>query len=83
MTDKLCIVDDCDYPVMCRHLCQMHYNRWYAGKLDITPPRAMTPAEAGAIGGSAKTPKGFYYNRELARIAGAKGGTISRRTKVQ
>lgn len=37
----------------------------------------------GAIGGRAVTsrPKGFGANRELARIAGAKGGKISRRGK--
>ncbi len=35
----------------------------------------------GALGGKAGNTGGFYQNRELARIAGAKGGTISRRTK--
>lgn len=35
----------------------------------------------GAIGGKKGTTGGFYANRELARIAGAKGGSISRRTK--
>jgi hypothetical protein len=33
----------------------------------------------GAIGGTLGRTGGFYANRELARIAGAKGGTISRR----
>lgn len=32
-------------------------------------------------GGKAKVPKGFAKNVELARQAGAKGGTISRRGK--
>ncbi len=35
----------------------------------------------GKIGGSAKVPKGFALNKELARKAGAVGGRISRRTK--
>lgn len=35
----------------------------------------------GAIGGKNGTTGGFAANRELARIAGAKGGKISRRTK--
>lgn len=40
----------------------------------------------GAVGGSrkgfeCKGPKGFAGNRELAAIAGAKGGRISRRSK--
>lgn len=35
----------------------------------------------GAIGGKKGTTGGFAANRELARIAGAKGGRISRRTK--
>lgn len=38
-------------------------------------------ARIGAIGGRKGTTGGFYVNRELARIAGAKGGSISRRTK--
>lgn len=33
----------------------------------------------GADGGKKGTTGGFYANRELARIAGAKGGTISKR----
>lgn len=40
-------------------------------------------AEIGKLGGSAKVPKGFGVNRELAREAGRKGGTISRRRKQQ
>ncbi len=35
----------------------------------------------GAIGGKKGTTGGFFANRELARLAGAKGGRISRRTK--
>lgn len=37
----------------------------------------------GAQGGSkpAQSPKGFAANRELARIAGAKGGRLGKRTK--
>lgn len=35
----------------------------------------------GAMGGKRGTTGGFYANRELARIAGAKGGRISRRNK--
>lgn len=36
----------------------------------------------GAIGGKRGTTGGFYANRELARIAGAKGGKKSRRGKA-
>lgn len=35
----------------------------------------------GAKGGKRGRTGGFYANRELARIAGAKGGRISRRGK--
>lgn len=35
----------------------------------------------GAIGGKNGRTGGFYQNRELARIAGKKGGTKSRRGK--
>jgi len=35
----------------------------------------------GAIGGKNGKTGGFYANRELARIAGARGGRVSRRTK--
>ena len=38
-------------------------------------------AKIGALGGKKGHTGGFYANRELARIAGAKGGKISRRTK--
>lgn len=38
-------------------------------------------AEIGRKGGKNGTTGGFAANRELARIAGAKGGRISRRTK--
>lgn len=38
-------------------------------------------AKIGAQGGKKGKTGGFYANRELARIAGAKGGRISRRTK--
>ena len=36
----------------------------------------------GRIGGKVKGRKGFAANIELARKAGAKGGRISKRTKV-
>lgn len=38
-------------------------------------------AKIGAKGGKRGTTGGFFANRDLARIAGAKGGRISRRTK--
>ena len=38
-------------------------------------------ARIGAIGGKKGHTGGFAANRDLARIAGAKGGRISRRTK--
>lgn len=38
-------------------------------------------ARIGAMGGKKGTTGGFYANRELARVAGAKGGRISRRSK--
>jgi general stress protein YciG len=37
--------------------------------------------DLGRIGGAARVPKGFALNRELARRAGSKGGSISRRPK--
>ena len=40
-------------------------------------------AKIGAKGGKKGKTGGFYGNRELARIAGAKGGRISRRTKSE
>lgn len=38
-------------------------------------------AKIGAMGGKKGRTGGFYANRDLARIAGAKGGRISRRSK--
>ena len=38
-------------------------------------------AKIGAAGGKKGRTGGFFANRELARLAGAKGGRISRRTK--
>jgi len=38
-------------------------------------------AKIGAMGGKKGHTGGFFANRDLARIAGAKGGRISRRTK--
>lgn len=38
-------------------------------------------AKIGSKGGKLGKTGGFYANRELARIAGAKGGRISRRGK--
>lgn len=35
----------------------------------------------GRIGGKKSTTGGFFANRELARVAGAKGGRKSKRTK--
>jgi general stress protein YciG len=35
----------------------------------------------GAMGGRASKRSGFFANRELARRAGAKGGSVSRRKK--
>jgi len=40
-------------------------------------------ARIGAIGGRKGTTGGFYANRELARIAGAKGGKISKRGRAK
>ena len=40
-------------------------------------------AKISAAGGKKGRTGGFYANRELARIAGAKGGKISRRTKKE
>ena len=39
-------------------------------------------AKIGAKGGKNGHTGGFAANRELARLAGAKGGRISRRTKT-
>jgi general stress protein YciG len=38
-------------------------------------------AKIGALGGQKGHTGGFFANRELARLAGARGGRISRRTK--
>ncbi len=38
-------------------------------------------AKIGSMGGKKGRTGGFYANRELARVAGAKGGRISRRGK--
>lgn len=38
-------------------------------------------ARIGSVGGKLSRTGGFYANRELARTAGAKGGTVSRRPK--
>lgn len=38
-------------------------------------------AKIGAKGGRLGKTGGFYANRELARIAGSRGGRVSRRTK--
>lgn len=38
-------------------------------------------SKIGAAGGKQGHTGGFYANRDLARIAGARGGKISRRTK--
>lgn len=39
-------------------------------------------SKIGAKGGKLGHTGGFFANRELARVAGAKGGRISRRTKI-
>lgn len=39
-------------------------------------------AKIGAKGGKLGKTGGFAANRELARLAGAKGGRVSRRTKA-
>lgn len=39
-------------------------------------------SKIGKIGGQNGTTGGFAANRELARIAGAKGGRVSRRRKA-
>lgn len=38
-------------------------------------------SKIGSIGGKKGTTGGFYANRELAKIAGQRGGRISKRTK--
>ena len=39
-------------------------------------------ARIGAMGGKKGHTGGFYVNRDLARIAGAKGGQVSRRNRA-
>lgn len=39
-------------------------------------------AKIGAKGGKLGRTGGFFANRELARVAGAKGGRVSRRPKT-
>lgn len=38
-------------------------------------------ARIGAMGGKKGHTGGFFKNRELARLAGARGGRVSRRSK--
>lgn len=38
-------------------------------------------ARIGAMGGKKGHTGGFFKNRELARVAGARGGRVSRRSK--
>lgn len=52
-----------------------------AAKTNRTKYGADFYARIGAMGGKKGRTGGFYANRDLARIAGAKGGRISRRTK--
>jgi general stress protein YciG len=40
-------------------------------------------AKIGAAGGKKGRTGGFFANRELARVAGAMGGRISRRAKAE
>ncbi len=40
-------------------------------------------AKIGAAGGKKGHTGGFFANRELARVAGAKGGKISRRSATK
>lgn len=39
-------------------------------------------ARIGAMGGKKGRTGGFYVNRDLARIAGARGGQVSRRKRA-
>jgi hypothetical protein len=52
-----------------------------AAKTNKTKYGADFYAKIGSIGGKKGHTGGFYANRELARVAGARGGRISRRTK--
>jgi general stress protein YciG len=54
-----------------------------AAKTNVKRHGADFYARIGAMGGKKGTTGGFAANRELARIAGAKGGRISRRTKKE
>lgn len=56
---------------------QAKYDEFYKQKYGMTYYQYI-----GSIGGRKGRTGGFYTNPELARIAGAKGGRISRRTKV-
>lgn len=50
-----------------------------AAKTNIAKYGADFYKKIGAMGGKLGRTGGFYQNRELARIAGAKGGRISKR----
>jgi hypothetical protein len=52
-----------------------------AAKTNMTKYGKDFYSRIGAIGGRKGRTGGFFANRDLARIAGAKGGRISRRTK--
>ncbi len=52
-----------------------------AAKTNKTKYGADFYARIGAIGGKKGHSGGFAQNRELARIAGARGGRVSRRSK--
>jgi hypothetical protein len=52
-----------------------------AAKTNKTKYGADFYARIGAAGGKKGHTGGFFKNRELARIAGARGGRISRRSK--
>ncbi|HUD05858.1 MAG TPA: hypothetical protein VMR18_03035 [Candidatus Saccharimonadales bacterium] len=52
-----------------------------AAKTNVSKYGSNFYAKIGAIGGKKGHTGGFYANRELARIAGARGGRISRRSK--
>lgn len=54
-----------------------------AAKTNVTRHGSDFYARIGAMGGKKGTTGGFAANRELARVAGAKGGRISRRTKKE
>lgn len=62
-----------------------HRTRGYFGHLKDTGRSSIISeiAQKGAKSGQAKGTAGFAANPELARIAGAKGGRISRRGKAK